>query len=143
VVGSQTALADGQGAVVQAAGTIGVALVVQDAGKVVEAAGSNGVVGAEAGLWMARGTLMKATGAVQVALAAQDAREAVEAEGGVGVVGARSVAPSPVRMRATWSARFACPPDRTWGASSWPGRRPDPGPMTFANPPRLYDVTTR
>jgi hypothetical protein len=47
--------------------------------------------------------LLQGPGVVEVALVVQDEGEVVEALGGVGVVGARSGAPSPVRVRATWS----------------------------------------
>jgi hypothetical protein len=57
VVGVQAGLVDGQGALVQGAGALEVALVPQDAGEVVEALGGVGVVGAEAGLADRQGAL--------------------------------------------------------------------------------------
>jgi hypothetical protein len=50
VIGAKAALVDGQGALVQGAGTVQVTLVGQDAGEVVKAPGCVGVVGAELGV---------------------------------------------------------------------------------------------
>jgi hypothetical protein len=50
VVGAQAGLADGEGTLVQSAGTVEVALVGQDAGQVAKAPGGVAVIRAQAGL---------------------------------------------------------------------------------------------
>ena len=68
VVGAQTGLEDGQGALVKGAGSDQVALVGQDASQVVQRGGSVRVVGTLAGLTGDQGTLQQRTSRVEVAL---------------------------------------------------------------------------
>jgi hypothetical protein len=75
VLGAQALLADQKGTLVQGAGGVQLALVVQGGGEVVEAGGGGGVVGAQARLADGQGTLVQGPGAVEVALVVQGAGE--------------------------------------------------------------------
>ena len=68
MVGAQTGLEDGQGALVKGAGPDQVALVGQDASQVVQRGGSVRVVGTLAGLTGDQGTLQQRTSRIEVAL---------------------------------------------------------------------------
>jgi hypothetical protein len=69
VIIAQAGLADVKGTFVQAAGADKVALVVQDAGEVVEGQGGLGMITAKAGLADVEGVLVQGAGADKVALA--------------------------------------------------------------------------
>lgn len=96
---------DGQGALVQGAGVVEVALVVQDEGEVVETLGGGGVVRAEVGVVDGQGALEWAGGLCGRPVAQDDGE--VEAGGGSGWSASRRV--SRMIGRLVGSRRRSCP----------------------------------
>src|SRR5918996_3702499 len=86
VVDTQAGLANVKGTLVQDTGSLEVALGPQNAGEVVEARGSEGMVTAKSDLKARKGPLVKDAGTVQVAQVAQDDTKIVETSGGPGMV---------------------------------------------------------